>query len=30
MDLCTEETSQEFIKGTINAAQLQDKNLVTG
>ena len=27
MDLCTEETSQEFIKATINAVQLQDKNL---
>ena len=27
MDLCTKETSQEFIKATINAVQLQDKNL---
>ena len=27
MDLCTEETSQEFIKATINAVQIQDKNL---
>ena len=27
MDLCTEETSQEFIKATINAGQPQDKNL---
>ena len=27
MDLCTEETSQEFIKATINAVHLQDKNL---
>ena len=27
LDLCTEETSQEFIKATINAVQLQDKNL---
>ena len=27
MDLCTEETSQEFIEATINAVQLQDKNL---
>ena len=27
MDLCTEETSQEFFKATINAVQLQDKNL---
>ena len=27
MDLCTEQTSQEFIKATINAVQLQDKNL---
>ena len=27
MDLCTEETSQEFIKATVNAVQLQDKNL---
>ena len=26
MDLCTEETSQEFIKATINAVHLQDKN----
>ena len=28
MDLCTEETSQEFIKATINAVHLQDKNLI--
>ena len=27
MGLCTEETSQEFIKATINVVQLQDKNL---
>ena len=27
MDLCTEETSQESIKATINAVQLQNKNL---
>ena len=27
MDLCTEKISQEFIKATINAVQLQDKNL---
>ena len=27
MDLCAEVTSQEFIKATINAVQLQDKNL---
>ena len=27
MDLCTEETSQEFIKATIDAVHLQDKNL---
>ena len=26
-DLCTEETSQEFIKAIIHAVQLQDKNL---
>ena len=27
IDLCTEETSQEFIKAKIYAVQLQDKNL---
>ena len=27
MDLCTEETSQEFIKAAINAVHLQNKNL---
>ena len=27
LDLCTEDTSQEFIKVTINTVQLQDKNL---
>ena len=27
IDLCTEETSQEFIKAAINAVHLQDKNL---